>query len=139
MINNQVPMLLFLKNFRRKICRKYWHLLLKQLLLFAKIDHNFGFLRKNYIFSPKNWRKSQKIVIITSTPGRCYSYRPKFSLKEVSITGMEGQSCENFQRLYAMNFGKTVLGFLSCYQAILLTKFSEIIVLTPWPRGDELL
>jgi hypothetical protein len=57
MINNQVPMLLFLKNFRRKICRKYWHLLLKQLLLFAKIDHNFGFLRKNYIFFAEKLEK----------------------------------------------------------------------------------
>jgi glycerol-3-phosphate dehydrogenase len=32
-------------------------------------DHNISFLAKNAIFSAKNCRKSQKIVIITSTPG----------------------------------------------------------------------
>jgi hypothetical protein len=33
-----------------------------------KIGHNIGFLRKTPFFA-ENWRKSQKIVIITSTPG----------------------------------------------------------------------
>jgi hypothetical protein len=34
------------------------------------LDHNIWFLRKTTIFSAKNWQKSQKIVIITSTPGQ---------------------------------------------------------------------
>jgi hypothetical protein len=34
-----------------------------------KFDHNTVFLRKNANFFAENWQKSQKIVIITSTPG----------------------------------------------------------------------
>jgi hypothetical protein len=33
-----------------------------------KIDHNIGFLEKRHFFA-ENWQKSQKIVIIPSTPG----------------------------------------------------------------------
>jgi hypothetical protein len=39
-----------------------------------KFDRNIGF-RENAIFFAKNWQKSQKIVIITSTPSRG-SYGP---------------------------------------------------------------
>jgi hypothetical protein len=37
-----------------------------------KIDHNIGFWKKNANFFTENWRKSQKIVIITSTPGKIW-------------------------------------------------------------------
>jgi hypothetical protein len=34
-----------------------------------KFDHNIGFREKRKNFFAENWQKSQKIVIITSTPG----------------------------------------------------------------------
>jgi hypothetical protein len=34
-----------------------------------KFDHNIGFWETRQFFA-ENWRKSQKILIITSTPGR---------------------------------------------------------------------
>jgi hypothetical protein len=57
-------MLWFLKDFRRKIWRKNGRFWLKQkVILQEKSDHNIGFWEKTPIFS-------QKIVIITSAPGR---------------------------------------------------------------------
>jgi hypothetical protein len=52
------------KYFRRKNRRKNWRFWLKTKLNFEKIDHNIGFWEKRQFFR----RKSQKIVIITSTP-----------------------------------------------------------------------
>jgi hypothetical protein len=40
-----------------------------------KFYHNIGFREKRHFFA-KNFQKSQKIVIITSTPGRGYRDRP---------------------------------------------------------------
>jgi hypothetical protein len=37
--------------------------------IMQKIDHNIDFLNKNANFFAENCQKSQKIVIITSTPG----------------------------------------------------------------------
>jgi hypothetical protein len=52
------------------IFAKKWDFLPKQLLsFFRKFDHNLVFLEKTPIFA-EYWQKSQKIVIITSTPGR---------------------------------------------------------------------
>jgi hypothetical protein len=62
------PMLWFFKYFRQKIQRKNCHFWLKTKLNYAKFYHNIGFLRKTLFFA-ENWQKSQKIVIITSTPG----------------------------------------------------------------------
>jgi hypothetical protein len=41
-----------------------------------KVDHNIGF-EKNANFYAENCRKSQKIVIITSTPSRQFSSSDK--------------------------------------------------------------
>jgi hypothetical protein len=57
----------FKKYFRRKIGRKYWRFLLKLPLVFGK--KNQKKIQKKAIFAA-NWQKSQKIVFITSTPGR---------------------------------------------------------------------
>jgi hypothetical protein len=43
--------------------------LLKQLLVFAKIEIITLVFEKNANFFAENWQKSPKIVIITSTPG----------------------------------------------------------------------
>jgi hypothetical protein len=40
-----------------------------------KVDHNIGF-EKNANFFAENWRKSQKVVIITSTPGGVAQWAP---------------------------------------------------------------
>jgi hypothetical protein len=42
--------------------------LLKTQLIIQKVDRNIGFWEHANIFA-ENWRKSQKIVIITSTQG----------------------------------------------------------------------
>jgi hypothetical protein len=65
-------MLWFLKYFRRKIWQKYWRFLLKLQLVFAKILIITLVFEKNANFFAENLQKSQKIVIITSTPGRKY-------------------------------------------------------------------
>jgi hypothetical protein len=64
---DQGPMLSFLKYFCRKFQRKNWRFWLKTKLNYAKFDHNIGFW-ENANFFDENCRKSQKIVIITSTP-----------------------------------------------------------------------
>jgi hypothetical protein len=46
--------------------------LLKLLLVFAKIVIITLVFEKNDIFFAENWQKSQKIVIITSTPDLAY-------------------------------------------------------------------
>jgi hypothetical protein len=74
------PMLRFFKYFRWKILLKIgvfyykigvfakkWPFLLKTKLNYAKMDHNIAFWEKRHFFA-ENWQKSQKIVIITSTP-----------------------------------------------------------------------
>jgi hypothetical protein len=61
-------MLRFFKYFCRKIQRKNWRFCLKTKPNFEKVDHNIGFYEKRQFFA-ENWQKSQKIVIITSTPG----------------------------------------------------------------------
>jgi hypothetical protein len=45
-----------------------------QSKLFKEFDHNIGFGEKRHFFA-ENWQKSQKIVIITSTPGWA-NFRP---------------------------------------------------------------
>jgi hypothetical protein len=40
----------------------------KQSLIMQKYDHNIRLWEKSY-FPAENWRNSQEIVIITSTPG----------------------------------------------------------------------
>jgi hypothetical protein len=68
------------KYFRRKIKQKYWHFFVKQRLIFAKIVIiTLVFEKKANFFSPKIWRKSRKIVIITSTPAQdmLIIWRPK--------------------------------------------------------------
>jgi hypothetical protein len=39
----------------------------KQSWIIQKFDHNIGFWEERHFFA-ENWQKSQKIVIITSTP-----------------------------------------------------------------------
>jgi hypothetical protein len=46
---------------------EYWRFLLKLLLVFAKMRSQHWFWDKRNFFR-QNWHKSQKIVIITSTP-----------------------------------------------------------------------
>jgi hypothetical protein len=58
----------FKNIFRWKIWRKNWRFLLKTKLNYAKIGSYHWFLRKTPIFFAEKWQKSQKIVIITSTP-----------------------------------------------------------------------
>jgi hypothetical protein len=58
-------MLWFIKYFRQKIGEKIGVFDSEQSLIMKKIDDNIGFWEKRQIFG----RKSQKIVIITSTPG----------------------------------------------------------------------
>jgi hypothetical protein len=55
--------------------------LLKLLLVFAKIVSITLVFEKNAIFFAENWQKSQKMVIITSTPG--LAPRPRRIKKEV--------------------------------------------------------
>jgi hypothetical protein len=62
-------MLWFFKYFRRKNQQKIWRFWLKTKLNFEKNDHNIVF-SKNANFFAENWEKSQKIVTITSSPGR---------------------------------------------------------------------
>jgi hypothetical protein len=45
-------------------------------------DHNIGFWEKRQFFA-KNWQKSQKIVIITSTPGHTIVPFHRLSIKYV--------------------------------------------------------
>jgi hypothetical protein len=65
--SDQGPMLCFFKYFRRKILRTNWRFWFKTKPNFEKNDHCIGFW-KNANFFAENWGKSQKIVIITSTP-----------------------------------------------------------------------
>jgi hypothetical protein len=58
-----------------------------------KCDHDIGFKKTH--FYAENWQKSQKIVIITSTPGglvlQCRSLDPSFARltkgSEIQVTG----------------------------------------------------
>jgi hypothetical protein len=59
---------MILKIFSPKNFAKNWRFLLKLLLVFAKIVIITLVFEKNANFSAKNCQKSQKIVIITSTP-----------------------------------------------------------------------
>jgi hypothetical protein len=52
---------------------KILRFLLKLLLVFAKIVIITSVFEKKRHFFAENWQKSQKIVIITSTPGRAAS------------------------------------------------------------------
>jgi hypothetical protein len=58
------------KIFSPKNLAKKWRFLLKLLLVFAKIVIITLFFEKNANFFAENKQKSQKIVSITSTPGR---------------------------------------------------------------------
>jgi hypothetical protein len=58
----------FLIYFRRKIQIKNWRFLLKTKLNFEKNMIITLVFKKNANFFAENWEKSQKIVIITSTP-----------------------------------------------------------------------
>jgi hypothetical protein len=51
-----------------------------------KLDHNIGFGEKRH-FSAKNGRKSQKIVIITSTPdwAKFYGVRRNFLHLKIAL------------------------------------------------------
>jgi hypothetical protein len=70
----------FFKYFCQKIRRKNWRIWLQTKLNYAKFVHNIGFWEKRQFFA-ENCRKSQKILIITSTPDRrwrgdlfCFSF-----------------------------------------------------------------
>jgi hypothetical protein len=65
---NLGPMLWFFKYFRRKILQKIGVFDSKQSKFLKKLIITLVF-KKNANFFAKNWEKSQKIVIITSTPG----------------------------------------------------------------------
>jgi hypothetical protein len=56
------------KYFCRKILQKYWRFVLKLLLVFKKKFIITLVFEKNANFFTENWQKSQKIVIVTSTP-----------------------------------------------------------------------
>jgi hypothetical protein len=66
-------MLRFLKYFRRKKLAFLTH---NKAKLCKKFYHNIGF-GENANFFAKNWKKSQKIVIITLTPGESESPNAK--------------------------------------------------------------
>jgi hypothetical protein len=51
------------------------------------LDHNIGFREKRHFFA-ENWRKSQKIVIITSTPGVEDSSNPDKALGSRKVVAM---------------------------------------------------
>jgi hypothetical protein len=71
-------MLRFFKYFRRKILRKNWRFFAQNK---AKLCKNWIItlvFEKNANFFAKNWQKSQKIVIITSTPGGASWYKASF-------------------------------------------------------------
>jgi hypothetical protein len=57
------------KIFWPKNLAKNWRFLLKTKLNYAKIVIIILVFDKNANFLAENWQKSQKIVIITSTPG----------------------------------------------------------------------
>jgi hypothetical protein len=57
-------------------------------ILRQNFDHNIGFREKRH-FLAENWRKSQKIVIITSTPDH-FHFPGDFDLPECSESGNEG-------------------------------------------------
>jgi hypothetical protein len=66
---NLGPMLCSFKYFRRKFQRKNWRFLTQnKAKSMQNFDHTLVF-EKNAIFFAENCRKSQKIVIVTSTPG----------------------------------------------------------------------
>jgi hypothetical protein len=62
------PMLWFLKYFCQKIQRKYWRFCTQNKAKLCKIFIITLVFKKNANFFVENCRKSQKIVIITSTP-----------------------------------------------------------------------
>jgi hypothetical protein len=64
--SHQGPMLWFFKYFRQKNRRKNYS---ERSSIMQNFDHNIGFWEKRQFFA-ENWQKSQKIVIITSTPRR---------------------------------------------------------------------
>jgi hypothetical protein len=62
-------LLWFWKYFRSFFRWKNWRFWLKTKVNYAKFDHNIGFWENANVFA-ENFRKSQKIVIITTTPVR---------------------------------------------------------------------
>jgi hypothetical protein len=64
---DQGPMLWFFKYFCKKISEKIGGFDSKQSYIMKKFDHNISFWEKRQFFA-ENWRKLQKIMIITSTP-----------------------------------------------------------------------
>jgi hypothetical protein len=61
---------------------------MRKYLRFLQIfDHNSGIWEKCYFFA-ENWQKSQKIVIIASTPGANTTYD----------RDLQRQRCKNLQR-----------------------------------------
>jgi hypothetical protein len=62
------PMLRFFKYFRQNILATKLAFLYKILLGFAKFVFTTLGFKKNVNLFAENWRKSEKIVIITSTP-----------------------------------------------------------------------
>jgi hypothetical protein len=63
------------KYFCQKIQRKNWRFLAQNKAKICKILIITLVFEKNAIFSAENCQKSQKIVIITSTPG-CKTFQP---------------------------------------------------------------
>jgi hypothetical protein len=57
------------KYFRRKKLRKNWRFLTPNKAKLCKILITTLVFEKNANFFAENWQKSQKIVMITSTPG----------------------------------------------------------------------
>jgi hypothetical protein len=72
-IENQGPMLWFFKYFRRKFCKKLAFLTQNKAKFWKKLIITLVF-EKNANFFAENWEKSQKIMIITSTPGVEFSH-----------------------------------------------------------------
>jgi hypothetical protein len=63
----------FKNIFAEKYCKKLAFLTHNKAKLCENFDHNIGFW-ENANFFADNWQKSQKIVIITSTPGAGFPY-----------------------------------------------------------------
>jgi hypothetical protein len=82
---NLGPMLWFLNIFAEKIAKKLAVLTHNKAELCKIFDHNIGFWENANFFS-ENWQKSQKFVIITSTPGRPVSKKNLFSRWQASVS-----------------------------------------------------
>jgi hypothetical protein len=84
---------MILKVFSRNIFCEKKLFLVQNTTIFTKIESSHCFLTKNANILAKNWRKSPKIVIITSTPGAVHFNRKKKSFLCSFVTLL--QKCAN--------------------------------------------